>query len=439
MKFNNFNFRFLKKRTLAFILTFIIGSLLFNCKKESNQEPIISINLPQSGTLIRAGDSIHVDVNISDDNELLTVSVQLVYLDESPASSAIVYHPANNTFHISTLYHVDNTLLEGGTYYLRISATDGSLSAREVIEILIQPIPIDRLKVFCLTNSANQVQVYDLDWTLGPILYTSLIGDYRSSSLSSYFKRLNILTGTYGILTILDAMSGSIVNEVSGNCPISTPCFNNLEFKSELNFVSHYDGNIKGFDSNGLQKFEVQQDGYFRADAMLLDEDKFFAELDYINPQVKKLGTFFYPSGVATLEASIDMDIIKMFKRSQDEIFLLGHKNGSCVIEVFNKSTNRATLLRNLGSMTLHSAYILQSTNILLASNQGLWNYNISLNSISLIRPNELQCVVYDPIYSEYFIAEQNIIRVLDATTFQEKKSYSLPDSVVSIHFLNSR
>ncbi len=430
---------FTNYRILKYTSFFVLASLLLNCKKEADTDPLIEFINPPVFLNVSVYDSIFVEADVSDDGTLTMVSIQLLYQNEIPAGNEIVYHPNNNHFHLSTLYHIDNPLLESGTYLLTIKASDGRNTTRRAREIEIQAIPLERLKVLALSTSSGIVNVHQLDTAQGNTLFATLNSDYLSSSISSRHQRINILSSSRGPFSVLDANSGLLINEVQGNCPLGTPCFENLHFQNEFNFISYYDGKIRAFDADGLQRFEVQQEGYFRPDKVFWLDDYFYAELDYLNPQEKRLGTFFYPSGSLQLESPLDMDIVKMLKRSQDELYLLGHLNGNTVIKIFSRLTNRSVLLRNLGTMTLNSVYDFESTDIFLATDQGLWKYNIYLNSMVQLRSTPLQSINYDPLFNELYLAEQNVIRVLDGGTFLEKKHYSLADSVLNVLLLYNR
>lgn len=420
-------------------LILLLSSLLLNCKKETDLDPVISFISPSGQILLLAGDSIQVEADVSDDRSLTSISLQLFYMNEVPASSAVVYQPQNNSFHISTLYHVNNTLLESGHYLLTITASDGKNKTRLAREIEIQALPVERLKVFAITASTSNVFILELDSLHGQTLFKNLNGDYLSSSLSSRHQRLNILGKNSGLFTVLDSKNGSIVNEISGLCPIGNQCFEHLHFQDELNFISYHDGQVKAYDADGLQQFEIEEDGYFRPNALYRLGNYLVAEILYLNPPVRKIGVFFYPSGVQALEAALDMNIISIFSKSDDEVFLFGHSNGLAVVEIFDLRINRTSPLRTLGNMSIHSVYQFQSEEFYIATDQGLWNYKVNLGAFTQSTTIPTQRVDYDPIMNEIFLVEGNTIKVLDAGTSLEKKQYSLADSVLNIHFLYNK
>jgi len=421
------------------LLILLLSSLLWNCKKESNFDPVISFIKPEGSILLLAGDTFQVEAHISDDKSLTFISLQLLYMNGTPASSAVLYQPENNSFHINTLYIVNNTALESGHYLITITASDGTNTSRKAREIEIQALPVERLKLLAINATSSTVSVFELDTLQGYSLLTHVNGDYRSSSVSSRYRRLNILGSRSGPFTVLNASNGNLIKEISGLCPIGNQCFEYLHFQDELNFVSYYDGRLKAFDANGLQRFEIAQQGYFRPVSMFRLGDYLIAELLYLNPLNRKIGTFFYPSGVLTLEASVNMDVLSMFRRSPNELYIFGHSNGMAVVDIFNLQLNRTTPLRIFGGMTINDVYQFQTNEFYLATDQGLWNYKVDIGSFTQSTVTPIQSLKFDPVMNELFLIEGKNIKVLDAATSMLKKQYTLPDSVLNLHILYNK
>ncbi|TAH43761.1 MAG: hypothetical protein EYC69_01925 [Bacteroidetes bacterium] len=439
MKYIQENGRSYFRYAFKILAFFIMSSVLYNCKKEDRQEPLIEILQPASLLSIQASDSIFLEAKVSDDNKLTQVSIQLLDQNQVSVSPSLVYHPQNNRFYINLLYPISNIFLDSGNYLLSIYASDGENTSRKAVEIQINAIPLERLKVLALCTPSSSVNVYSLDSALNHSAFSSVSGDYINCSINSRSKKLNILGRSSGDYSIIDAENGSLFNSISGLCPIASPCFEYLQSQNDLNFISYNDGNIKAFDPNGLQKFSIQQQGYFRPGASFLTDQYFFAELYYIAQQELRLGTFFYPSGVIRQEFPIDMKIMKMFYRSQDELYLFGHSSGNAVVETFNRQFNRTFPLRSFGTMKIHSVYELSAHIFYLCTDQGIWIYRAIQNQFAQIQSNSAQAILYDQVYNEFFISERNTVRVLDASTLLEKKMYTLPDSVVSVQILYNK
>ncbi len=439
MFFNFLKTAVFKNRKFQISIYLLLACLQLTCKKENDQDPVIEFLRPSAFLTVLAGDSVLVEARVQDDGPLSQVSIQLLNLDEVPVTSAMVYHPGNNSFYINTLYAINNTYLESGIYLLTIYASDGKNSSRVAREIEIQAIPLERKKVFAFTSTLNSVQIHSLDSGQGYTLFKNLPGDYAGSSLSSRYQRINVLGRSTGPFTVLDAPTGNVFYQVPRPCPLGDNCFEKLLNSQEMNFIAYSDGNIKGFNEDGLQRFAVQQDGYFIPGAMFRSSSYFYAELYYKAQQEFRIGTFFYPGGAPRQESVLDLDVMGMFEKSTDELYLFGHSNGNSIVEIYSRITNRTTLLRNLGPIEMFSVFEMAPHDFYIATNQGIWNYKTDQNLLSQFQLGQSQMLNYDPIYNEFFIAENNSVIVLDGASLVEKQRYTLPDSIVDIRILYNR
>ncbi len=417
----------------------LIASLLLSCKEDHDHQPLIDFIQPSGPISIVAGDSIFVEARISDDIQLIEVSIQLLNQNEVPVSSALVYQLNNNEFHINTLYYVNNIYLETGTYLLTIYASDGKNSERLAREIEIQALPLELKKVYAITPSGNNVRIYSLDSLNSYSLLTSVSGDYLSSSLSSRFQRINTLGRTAGGFNVLDALTGDNLNHIPGPCPLADTCFEFLQFQNEWNYISYSDGNIKAYDQNGLQKFMIQQQNYFEPGACYQNGHYFYAELYYPANSQNRLGTFFFPSGVATQECVLDLDILKIYKADTDELYLFGHSTGDAMVKIYNRQTNQTTLLRNFGSININSIFQMSDHEFYIATDTGIWRYNANQNQFSQISNTPVQSINYDSIFNEFYFCMNTTLVVVDGTTFLAVRQYNFTEVVRDVHLLYNR
>lgn len=433
------NFKRAPGQQLLILLLFILmSSQLYNCKKETDLEPFIDFIKPEGSITVVAGDSIFVEANISDDVLLTQVSIQVLDLNGSPVTTSLVYQTNNNAFHIKTLYHINNTLLESGKYLLTIFASDAKSSVHASREIEIQAIPLQLLKRLAITKQGATLNIFQLDSSQTYSTLANITGDFSNSSINSRYQRFNVLGRSSGTFSIIDAISGNVLSQLPRPCPIASPCFENLQSQNDLNFISFYDGNVKAYDISGAQKFNIQQEGYFRPDQLFLTPEYFYVEEYYIAQHQTRLGTYFYPSGVIRQESVLDMDVLKIFKRSQDELYLFGESNGNAILEIFNRNTNRTVLQRNFGPIQINSVYEMAPHDFYIASRQGLWHYLVNTGILTQIQTAPLQSINFDPINNEFYLSEQNVLRVMDSG-MSEIRQYSFPDSILNIHFLYNR
>src|SRR5689334_22554716 len=105
---------------LRFYLTIFIFLFFFSCKKKENVEPKITITSPLSGTVYVPGDTIQVEADISDDNELGSVTLKLLSASYTPVDHQESFAVNAKTYHLSYDYVINNAYLETGNYFLTL-------------------------------------------------------------------------------------------------------------------------------------------------------------------------------------------------------------------------------------------------------------------------------------------------------------------------------
>ncbi len=417
----------------------IISLLFHSCEKEEDQPALIEFIRPDPYTLVQAGDSVWVEALVSDDKNLSFISIQLLDRNGYPASTPLVYYPENKYFHINTLYHVNKSNLESGSYLLSIHVHDGVNSIKLAREIEIQGVPLQRLKVISLCLNGSLLQAIETDSASGFELLNSFSFGYLGSSVSSGSQSIAMITPSNPGFVIIETTDGSIRQQMPPPCSVSQPCFTYLHFQNELNFISQADGKVIGYNGVGNQKFSIQEQGFFRPGATILNQHYFYSEIYYPGIALNKIGTFFYPGGAQRQEAVIDLDVLRFFIKSPDELFVFGFKNDHFVIGSFNRLSNRLTQIRDFGNIYVYSVHEETTGSFLLLSDQGIWKYKVDQNQLSNLSALVSSQLSYDQLNNEYFLADRNILRVMDAGNFTEKKNYVLPDSIVNIHIVYNR
>jgi len=427
------------QRPALSIPAIIITLFLYSCEKEEDLPAFIEFIRPDPHTLVKAGDSIWIEALVSDDNDLNFISIQLLDGNGYPASTPLVYYPGNKDFHINTLYHINKSNLESGNYLLTIHANDGKNSTKLAREIEIQGLPLQRQKIISLCLNGSSLQVIETDSASGFSVLNTFGFGYLSSSVSSGSHSISMITPSNPGFVIIETNDGSIRHQMPPPCPISQPCYTYLHFQNELNFISHTDGKVIGYDDFGNQKFSIQEQGFFRSGASILNGNYFYSEIYYPGASLNKIGTFFYPGGAQRQEAVIDLDVLCFFNKAADELYVFGTRNGHFVLSSFNRQTNRMTQIRDFGNIHVYAVHEEENGSFFILTAQGILNYRVDQNQLTSVSNWVSTQLSYDPLNNEYFIADRNLLRVLDAGNFMEKKHYVLPDSIVNIHIVYNR
>ncbi|HRH67149.1 MAG TPA: Ig-like domain-containing protein [Bacteroidia bacterium] len=431
------------KKFFSFRLILSTGCLVllcYSCKKEDEIDPVIVLEKPASQITVSPADTILVQARITDNNTIQKVTVQLLSINFVPVSNALILEPSTAEFNLSVNYILQNPQLTSGTYLISVTASDGRNTAYAYREIYILALPQFRKSVFVLSKGTSgyiQINKTDSFNQLQPFL--SLPSDYTGSSIGSRDQVLYVLGQTTGGLTFIDANTAALINSIPPNTPMGPPTFQYLHFNDNLNYISFYDGNIRAYDRNGIRQFEALQSGYARPAALLKTLDYVYVENYYSGAQQNRLEQYFFPGGNSNQIITLDLDIIRMFEKSSDELFLFGQKNGSAVLEKYNRLNNNIQLIRTFGNYQINAVYQYRNTVYYIATSVGLYRYDYDQNALSPLTFAPIQGIEYDPLLNEFFLSENNIVRVLDGGNFSEKYTLSANDSILNVLFLYDR
>lgn len=411
-----------------------------SCKKEDEVYPVIILENPASQITISPTDTVLVEASITDNNTIEKVTVQLLTINFAPVSSALILQPNSSEYHLSVNYILQNPQLNSGTYLIAVTASDGKNTAYAYREVYLLALPQFRKAVFVLSkNNTGIININRVDTLHQLQSFLNLPSDYLGSSVDSKNQVLYVLGKTTGGLTFIDANSAALINSIPPNTPMGPPTFQYLHFKDNLNFISFYDGNIRAYDQNGTQNFEAVQSGYARPNALLKTEDYVYVENFYLNAQQNKLEQYFYPSGVANQIIFLDLDIVNLYEKSSDELFLFGDKNGQAVLEKYDRLNNSIQLIRTFGNYTIHDVFQYRNTQYYLATSAGLFRYDYDMNSLSPMTSVACQGIKYDPLLNEFYLSENSTVHVIDGASFTEKYTLNCPDSILNVLFLYDR
>lgn len=431
-----------RKMSLICLTVLLAGVFMFgiSCKKEDEVYPVIILENPASQITIGPTDTVLVEARITDNNTIEKVTVQLLTINFAPVSSALILEPNSSEYHLSVNYILQNPQLSSGTYLIAVTASDGKNTAYAYREVYVLALPQLRKAVFVLSkNNTGIVNISRADTLHQLQSFLNLPSDYLGSSVDSKNQVLYVLGQTTGGLTFIDANSAALINSIPPNTPMGPPTFQFLHFKDNLNFISFYDGNVRAYDQNGTRNFEAIQSGYARPNAILKTEDYVYVENFYLNAQQNKLEQYFYPSGISNQIIFLDMDIVSLYEKSSDELFLFGDKNGQAVLEKYDRLNNSIQLIRTFGNYTIHDVFQYRNTQYYLATSNGLFRYDYDMNSLSPLTSIASQGIKYDPLMNEFFLSENSAVHVIDGASFTEKYTLSCPDSVLNILFLYDR
>jgi len=424
-------------------LSFPIVALLVlsvSCRKFDNDPAEITIISPLPGTVFMPGDTIQVEANLSDDDDLGTLTIKLLNQSYTPVSHQD-YYALNymDTYHLSQPYVIDDLFLESGTYFITVSVSDGSEDANEYRVIEIHELPKTREAVYFLTRpDTMNLNLVELD-SLGQLVNRLTIpGDYAESAINSRYHEL-IVSGQYGYYNHYDLHTYSnIFSEPPYNG--SGPSFLNLFFYNNLTYVSYYDGRIRAFDMNGSVKFNSAQPVYYQPGALCANSKYVFAEAFYTGQSERRLVVINNPSGVARQEYNLDAEIATILSTGENEVMIFGNKNGDGKIFSYHVVNNDADDLHTMPGITIYGALMIDADNYALATQNGLYSFQVSNNNLIPVDVNRPSYgIEYDEVNGILFSASGKEVRQYAFPSPQVMNTSMASDSVMDIRILYNK
>jgi len=423
-------------------LAFLLSLTLFfaACKKEESSPPVIIISAPQESTIYSVYDIVNISADISGSSPISNIKVGIVNESFVPAmSTAQIAVTSSSAYTYS--YYIYDLHLASGIYYVWIAATDSKNKQRNAYKkIYINEVPLKKKSVCFITKtSSSSIGYSTIDSAFTIQQQLSFSGDYSGSRISSWHQQLYIAgkyTGNYNAIDLNN-------NTVKWSIPIvtgSVPCFTGVSSNEKNNYLSFYNGTLKAFDNNGSLQLLLNNTSGFHPVKTLEHSPYIIQEQTNLNGTVKKLLVHNSEFGSDVQETPITEDVVGLFKKNTDNIYLFGNAGNQGKMEIYTISGN-SLWNRPLPSGKILSVAQVDSDTYLVGYDNGtIYKYTYGNNSfityLSGINAVQLQ---YDQVNSEVLVAEVKKISSYDLGSAALKKSVATADTVIALHLLYNK
>lgn len=433
---------FVKRFLLFFTILFVAFSLIsfFSCKKENKDTLEIIISKPENGFNAKFLDTIPLKAEIRSSSIIKTVTVVLIDQNQTPVSAALSFSPGLSTFLIDDVYIPDNKYAPSGNYFLEIKATDGNTIERVTTEVFLEALPKSLEAVYFFSRSDDQSFIISRKDSSLISTVLNVTGDFLSAEISSRYNSIYTSGKNTGGLNFFSINNLSTFFSILPFNPPNPPFFTAFHFSDELIYSARYDGSIKASDQTGFLRYDTEEDPYFTALAVSKTGDYVLAELLSTNVlQERKLAAYFFPSGIRRQLLDIDFDIINMYEMTNDEKLIFAMKNGHVLIYKYSIQNNNVNLIKDAGSLNLFQVIALNSTEYLLATEQGVYHYDYSSGSNILVASFPCYSITNEEVNNQYYCLSGRDVRILNAGTYNIASTFTFSDSVVAVKTLYNK
>ncbi|MBK6411162.1 MAG: hypothetical protein IPF78_16020 [Flavobacteriales bacterium] len=314
------------------LFSVLFAAVISSCKKDrENEAPHITITSPAEGTSLTVPDTLVVTVQASDDIALEQVSVSLLDQNNIPVVDAVGASVSGTSATVTLGLPILSEQLESGDYKLFATASDGSLSGKDVRTLHVTATPLRLRALFTLTApSAGTVALYKTDSLGQTALATSWPMDLGGTAISSAAQRLCVAGGSSGDLRVFSPDNPGIIWQRPNLSSIGAPWFTSVDLCADGRFyVGQDDGTLRGFTaSNGTGTMNAALPPQFRVEQAITSGELVVTTERHFVTQEQRVGTYFKASGSLVSSQPLGLTPVRVFERIADFVLIFGNQGG---------------------------------------------------------------------------------------------------------------
>ena len=426
---------------LAINMIFILLlSLLLSCNKETDtQHPVITYISPYELQEFEVLDNIPVIADISDDNIIENVKVDLVNNVFYPILPAVFLYPKTASYHLDIEYPIDDVYLESGEYYIHIRAEDGTNNKNQYQLIWINGIPRQFEKVIVLTQSNfNEIKVSEIDKSDNFSFLFDINGDYSGSGTNSRYQQLYIAGKDLINLNTFDLLSLELdwLKETFPPVPMhNDEC---LYFDEEL-YISFHTNYIYGYRYNGSQMFNTSVENDKTPSRLTKFNEFLLIDLQSKTGGITYMATYYLATGAEKQRLATNYKVVDFFKIDNNNVLIAGNSLGEGVLKLYDPYLNIEThLLPVPGKIACIEK--LTDNNFIIGTDNNILLYDHNLSILTSILPGKVAYRIrFDETENNIYTVSPKLIEKIKYPQMLFQKSYPIPDSIFNIHLLYNK
>jgi len=445
--FRNYFFNFITMYYYNLFLRIIIAlvMLLFvSCKKEDDiTAPDIEFSGPQENQTFNVNDVMTVSGVISDDNEIKSVSIQLLNSAQQVVLPAVLPSLSSPSMNFSVHYPIDDIHLESGAYFIMITASDGKNERRKYRKIYLNEVPRVLRKIFVITQTTSSATNWSyIDSTLTSIYpYYTFNGDYIGSSVSDYYQQIFNCGNYTGDYISYDDKTKNVKYSIPGITSV-VPYFTAQTSNLNNTYIARYDEFIKGYDYLGSPIYNTQSSPGYYVTKFIFNDGWMISQQQSKIPATKIIVSY-YPSGLADVQTNISQDVVAMVEKDNTNVFMFGNNAGQATIQLYDRINNNLwnPYPFSLATGALLSAVKIDNDTYLIGHSNGtIYKYQYVSSGVTVyLSGYTAKSLKYDFDSNKLFVAENNKVSVIDYATKSVLASVNSSETILDIHPLYNR
>jgi hypothetical protein len=420
------------QQRLLLLLFLVVVAL--GCRKDKDDTPpTVRILVPGNGASISVPDTLTVRVEVSDDRVVRSVVISLNDVNGVPVAPPVTVTVGAPSAVIERDLVVTDERLNSGTYTVTARASDGSNERNAFRSIQVQAAPLRLRAVFITPPFGNQsALVQRLDST-GVMSAFTTVQDLNGAAIDSYHQRLLLAGSASAPLVAIPTAAGAVSWQQPNLNAESIPYFEGLRVDPSDGRIYYCtnDGFIRGFTGTGSQTYTAQALQTFRARRTVVVGERLVSVQQSISLPERRLVTQAYASGALIAQFALDLDVVGMYRRTDQHVLIFGNRDGTGVVQDRNIQEGGSYEPREFPGTAITATVRIDANTWVIALAGQLIRYSHSSNSISpLASGSTATTLAYEAATGTLYAGVDDQLMTLDPLTGAITGSYSIPGGV---------
>ena len=365
-----------------FIILFFFIFSIFSCGKEDTTIPSIIINKPLSNDSFQIPTNINIVGSTWDDNNIDRIEIDVVSENSAAIIQKIELNADTNYFEFNISFSLIDRLINSDNYFINVKSFDENDNFNsEYVTVYINEVPKILQSTYYIISTNNLTNLYEIDSLNNLHLKCQKPGKYNISIGNSRHQYLFIGTDEIGesveplFYTSIWALGTSLSYNFTG--VLKSDDGNQL-------FVGYEDGRILTINKDGNIINSIYSNNQDFFGEFFVDQDLVLVE-SKTNSFDKKLVVFFKQSGIEKQRINISGTVKKILPKGNHQYIVASNFFGTAKLNIYYENSNLMTTELEIPNCEIYDVIILNNNNILIASSNGLYNFNLLGNSMSTV------------------------------------------------------
>ncbi len=395
----------------------LIGSVMLACKKDKDETaPVVRIVSPVAGTTISIPDTFMVRVEVSDENIVEALVIELVDADGRTITSAGSISVNNGSGTYAAELRLSDERVLSGHYTIVARASDGANDGRGFLGINVLATPL-RLRAIFLAPpfGTDPVSITRIDSTGNTSTFTTM-QDFNGIAVDSYWQHLVVAGSQFAPLQALPTSASSNFWQVNAQANDQSEQFTavTVDPSDRKLYFAMRDGLIRGFTGEGIQQFTAQcLDGH-RCERIVVMENEVATWQRAIVGGASRMVAYSV-AGTVVHQVPVEHERVALFHRNGTSLIHFANANGAGLIEDINIAADGTPEVRSFSGERIRAVTRLDASTYVIALTDRLVRFIYTSNTINPLNEGiAADALTYDPATGAVYASEGSTLFTID-------------------------